>query len=327
MKPEVSVCIPVYNHEMYLAKCIQSVLEQSFQDFEVFVVDDCSIDRSVEIAKSFDDPRIHLMRNTRNLGLAGNWNKCVSITKSKFVQILHADDFLLRDHLKLEYKMISNDERIGYVHSACWIVDDRDQAKAVHKPFPSDFVVTGSEAFKEHIFGNYVACPTVLVRRECYTKLGAFDPKLFFALDWDMWLRIELAGYRVGYLARPQLCYRFGHKKAATTFALKSPAWLVFEEYKALRKTLSDSRVGRIADPNNLSTEVILRHVSSRVYYLLRQLREFHDPIRPLLQLMYWVAIAKKMHLLSKSTCMIVYSLILALLHGIGDENAAHVAV
>ena len=77
-KPLVSVCIPAYNSAIYIKKTMESVLSQKYENIELVVVDDCSRDNTVEVVRSVDDPRVRLVQNTDNLGMTGNWNKCLA---------------------------------------------------------------------------------------------------------------------------------------------------------------------------------------------------------------------------------------------------------
>ncbi len=92
--PVVSVLIPVYNGARYLAATIESVLSQTFGDFELVISDDASSDDSLAIIRSFNDPRIRLVTNTRNLGFGGNWNRVLGEARGEFIKLLPQDDLL-----------------------------------------------------------------------------------------------------------------------------------------------------------------------------------------------------------------------------------------
>ncbi|HSE39385.1 MAG TPA: glycosyltransferase family 2 protein, partial [Acidobacteriota bacterium] len=90
--PTVSVIIPSYNHERFVQECIQSVLNQTFQDFEIIITDDASIDRTVEIIEQFDDPRIKLFKHSINQGVSIAANNCIKHAKGKYIAWLSSDD-------------------------------------------------------------------------------------------------------------------------------------------------------------------------------------------------------------------------------------------
>ena len=90
--PPVSVCIPTYNYGRFLGRAIESVLGQAFGDFELLVVDNASTDGTDELVAGYDDPRLSYLRNERNLGLFGNFERCLELARSDLVKILCADD-------------------------------------------------------------------------------------------------------------------------------------------------------------------------------------------------------------------------------------------
>ena len=92
---KVSVCIPTYNGAEFVAKAIESVLAQTFADFELLVVDDSSDDTTVDIVCSFTDPRMRICQNERRLGIPGNWNHCLSLARGEYICLFHQDDVML----------------------------------------------------------------------------------------------------------------------------------------------------------------------------------------------------------------------------------------
>ena len=316
-KPAISVCIPVYNGERHLGVAIRSVLSQSFKNLELLIIDDSSTDNSLQLAKCFRDPRLRIIRNDHNLGMVGNFNKCVSSARGEFVCILPQDDIMLPERLQVQHDLMSKNSRIGYVHSASWIVDDNDRACALRKPFHSNHVWPGLQAIEKHAFGNFVTFPTVMVRRESFLEVGPFDPELSFALDWDMWLRIELAGYLVAYLARPLACYRFGSGYSSqTASAFQNPSWLVSEEFKVIRKTFSDPYVrARMAVANLGMDRVIAERIcNSLVYWPLLMLQSGRLHFESIPQSIYWFLIARKLGLIRLTICSIALVVVSRLL-------------
>jgi glycosyltransferase involved in cell wall biosynthesis len=96
MKPLVSVCIPTYNGAKYLKECLDSVLAQTFTDFEVLIVDDKSSDETLSIAQEYAtyDPRFRVIQNECNLGLVGNWNRCVELAQGEWIKFIFQDDLI-----------------------------------------------------------------------------------------------------------------------------------------------------------------------------------------------------------------------------------------
>src|SRR6267154_4200111 len=94
--PLISICIPAYNNEHFIGSTLESVLHQTCSNFEIIVTDDHSTDRTISVVKKFGDRRIRLVENQANLGIAGNWNKALSLATGKYVKVMGADDLLTR---------------------------------------------------------------------------------------------------------------------------------------------------------------------------------------------------------------------------------------
>src|SRR3974377_1558569 len=94
MRPKVSFIVPCYKLGHLLAECIESILAQGYQDFEVLIMDDCSPDNTPEVAKSFGDARIQHIRNEPNLGHLRNYNKGIGLAKGDYIWLISADDSL-----------------------------------------------------------------------------------------------------------------------------------------------------------------------------------------------------------------------------------------
>ncbi len=215
--PRVSVCIPNYNYAEYLPQCIGSVLAQEFGDFELLVADDCSSDDSEAVVRGFDDPRISFVRNGERRGLVGNWNGCIERAQGEFILILHADDFLLPGMLGAEAGTLAAHPNAGMAFSAVKLTDAEGTPTQILKPFDEDRRWDAGEFVPVLLEENFIRTPSVMVRRECYARLGTFNPRLGFTPDWEMWLRIA-AAYEVAYLATPYAAYREHTRNATLEF-------------------------------------------------------------------------------------------------------------
>lgn len=217
-KPLVSVCIPVYNGARYLPEAIDSVLAQSFKDYELIVVDNNSCDETASIVRSYNDEHIYYHKNPKTLTMAENWNKCISLCLGKYICLLHADDRFQVDHLNNMTNIMEKDPEIGLAFSASNIIDSSGKLISQSVPFSNNYIVPGIDEFQKHVLGNYIFCPSVIVRQSAYTKVGGFHGELRHLLDWDMWLRLEVSVERVAYIAQPLVDYRI-HEKSATSLS------------------------------------------------------------------------------------------------------------
>lgn len=200
--PKVSVIIPAYNALRFLPATIASVLAQTFQDFEVVVVDDGSADGTATWVRGHSDPRIHLVEQS-NQGAAVARNAGIANATGEYIAFLDADD--LWEPTKLAQQVACLDTRleVGLVHTAIRYIDEHgDKVNRV-------LGVRGSgEVWREVVIYNPVRCgSTPLVRCDCFRTVGVFDPDLSFAEDWDMWIRIS-ARYHFAVIDQPLVLYR-----------------------------------------------------------------------------------------------------------------------
>jgi glycosyltransferase involved in cell wall biosynthesis len=117
--PLISVCIPVFNGERYIAEAIESVLTQTCQDFEIVISDNCSTDNTLAIIRSYNDPRIRCFSNSANLGQAVNLRRALELPRGKYCKILCADDFLYKDCLKVQAEILEKPENQSVVLVFC----------------------------------------------------------------------------------------------------------------------------------------------------------------------------------------------------------------
>ena len=119
--PKVSFVVPCYKLAQFLPECVTSILGQTFQDFEILIMDDCSPDNTPEVARSFDDARVVYMRNEVNLGHLRNYNKGIELSRGQYVWLISADDCLRRPYVLEKYiGLMDAHPEVGYVFcSAC----------------------------------------------------------------------------------------------------------------------------------------------------------------------------------------------------------------
>jgi len=219
--PTVSVIIPSYNHEKFVGECIQSVLDQTYQDFEIIITDDGSSDRTVEIIKNFDDPRIKLYKHSTNKGASIATNNCILNASGKYIATLNSDDAWYPEKLGLQVKFLDENQEIGVVFGKVKWVDEFGELVVVNKfPFMDVFNVKNRNRFEwlNHFFykGNCLCHPCSLVRRECYTKVGLFNPALANLPDFDFWIRICL-NYEIRVLDQKLMRFRLMNNQTSAS--------------------------------------------------------------------------------------------------------------
>jgi glycosyltransferase involved in cell wall biosynthesis len=213
MDPAVSVCVPTWNGAAYLEETLRSALGQTFDDFELIVVDDGSSDRTMEIVESFGDRRLLIHRNPRRLGLPGNWNLCLELARGRYVKFLFQDDVLLPEALGElvgalqavpEAPLAFGRREIRYFGPGLdeFPLQGGYYAEILQSFYASfDGRVTGAEfiasALREDrdIAINVVGEPSfVLLRRDSARALGGFHTGFLQLSDWDLWLRLARQG-------------------------------------------------------------------------------------------------------------------------------------
>jgi hypothetical protein len=204
--------MPTYNGAAYVATAIESVLSQTFEDFELIVIDDCSDDETLALVERFQDERIRIERNPRRLGLIGNWNRCLDAATGAYVTVFHQDDVMAPDNLARKVAVLDERSSVAFVHSSLRQIGADGSVLSewwYAPPAPEDGGVHAGRDFLERLFwgDNLVCCPSVLLRREAVTRHGPFDTQLPFAADWEMWMRLCLF-HDVAYIPDPLISYR-----------------------------------------------------------------------------------------------------------------------
>jgi glycosyltransferase involved in cell wall biosynthesis len=194
--PMVSVCIPVYKGTSHLAITIESVLAQSFEDFELLIIDDHSPEDMEAIVGSYRDPRIRFLRNPENLGAEGNWNRCLAESRGRYIKLLPMDDLLAPDCLEKQVAVLEQDTEqcIALVFCARSIIDAKGRV-IMRRSYPQgkQGPLSGTKLIRRCVrFGtNLIGEPgAVLFRRSLAEKTGLFSADVPYVIDLDYWFRL-----------------------------------------------------------------------------------------------------------------------------------------
>ncbi len=198
--PKLSVCIDVCNYESFLGQAIESVLAQDFDDYELIVLDDCSKDRSFEVAKEYAgrDSRIVALRNDRNRGMVANRNVALRVACGEYVKILHADDFLFsKSALGKMTAYLDANPGASLVGSSMNLVDRQSNVCGKWGYLKSGRPVAGTTLISRCLWErkNLIGSPSVVMFRRNRCQRG-FDESLFHSADWEMWLHLLEQGFR-----------------------------------------------------------------------------------------------------------------------------------
>ena len=195
--PRVSVCIPTYRGAGTIGAAIDSVLAQTFADFELVVVDDGSPDDTAAVVAARGDPRLRLVRNARNLGPQGNWNRCLELARGDYVKLLPHDDLLHPDCLARQVQVLDADRdgRLALAFCARDVIGPDGRALLRRRGLPGavDGPVSRAQVLRACLRHgtNVVGEPgAVLFRRTLAQRVGGFDMRHPYVIDLEYWLRL-----------------------------------------------------------------------------------------------------------------------------------------
>lgn len=218
--PTVSFVVPCYKLASLLPECVHSILSQSYGDFEILILDDCSPDNTAEVARSFTDPRVRYIRHEKNLGHLRNYNYGITASRGKYVWLISADDYLRDANALQKYvDIMERHPNVGYAFSPGYGVRDGQETRVLgcySNRFDRDRILPGRTLLKRLLGSNFVLTPSGLVRRECYEKLSLFELDMPWCGDWYLWCLFALH-YDVAYVADKLVCYREHHDLSMTT--------------------------------------------------------------------------------------------------------------
>ena len=221
--PKVSVCIPAFNAADYLRQAVESVLEQSYQNLEIVIVDNCSTDLTASLVgelQQASNVRICFYQNDRNIGLVANLNKCLEHAKGAYIKLLCADDMLLPECIEQMVERLDLHQSVKLVGSSRFIIDERGDKLGIRKYMKGDAIVCGSQVITRCLFGgNYIGEPTAVMFRKSDLK-GGFREDMPQLSDMDMWFQLLEQGDLLS-LERP-LCAVRSHSAQMTHANVKS---------------------------------------------------------------------------------------------------------
>lgn len=241
LNDKVSVIIPTYNRSELLKKAIESLENQSHQNFEIIIIDDCSTDDTAEVVRGMDDERIIYLRHDTNKGGSEARNTGIKQATGSFIGFLDSDDQWLPDKLERQLKQFEGQPDVGVVYTGVQVVDEHNQptrkivpaykGEILPKLFESNCIDTTS---------------SVLVKREVLDQVQGFDASLPSCQDWDLYIR--LAQVTKFDFVKESLVLFYHHSGERITTNKKSVLtghMSIFEKYKELAKKQSKSTFHR----------------------------------------------------------------------------------
>lgn len=232
----ISIIVPAYNSEKFLAAAIQSVQAQSLPDWELVVVNDGSTDQTGPIADKFArrDRRIRVVYQ-ENAGAGAARNRGLAETRKDFeyVKFLDSDDLLEADALEISLQVLKQDQEAVGAHGLLRYIDKEDKPLAsggsyiwperrrgIQGKILKTWPVTAPTTFEVLAYSNFIPTGAIMIRRAAIDRVGGFDPSLKIVEDWQMWLLLSRLGH-IAFINRVLLNYRRHENNITNTEALK----------------------------------------------------------------------------------------------------------
>ena len=205
----VSIVLPVHNGEKFLRKSIDSVIEQTYSNWELLIIDDCSSDGSSEIAKEYvkKDERIHYYHNEKNLKLPRTLNKGFALSNGEYLTWTSDDNSYLPNALEKMVAVLDNKPSIGFVFASYYVIDEEENVIREYS-IPDNYM--------DQIVGKNVVGACFLYRRDVYETVGDYQHGLLYVEDYDYWQRI-FACYKVDFIRDYLYKYRVHRQSLSST--------------------------------------------------------------------------------------------------------------
>jgi len=184
MQPKVSVLTSVYNGEDHVEECINSILDQTFTDFEYIVLNDGSTDQTRSILERYSDPRLRIIHQ-ENMGIPNSLNKGVSLCRSDLIAHLDADDYVQSSWLDRQVEFMRQNADVVFCGAR---FEELFNGKLYPQGYP--FVEDDSVIRKNLCFMNSIPHSFTIFRKSSFLKAGGYDPNLVIAHDYDLWVRL-----------------------------------------------------------------------------------------------------------------------------------------
>jgi glycosyltransferase involved in cell wall biosynthesis len=190
-----------YNAEKYVGEAIESILSQTFSDFEFVIIDDGCTDGTSEVLRSFRDNRILLVKNDKNIGLTKSLNRGLQLASGKYIARMDADDISVAERFEKQVEFLDAHPAVGLVGCAVEFIDPQGKTLGFHRvpKKRQDEVLTD---------GNWFNHSATAFRRECLDYVGLYREAFHYAQDYDLWLRIS-EKYEIAFMPEPLVKIRF----------------------------------------------------------------------------------------------------------------------
>ncbi|MGB7533081.1 MAG: glycosyltransferase [Halobacteriota archaeon] len=247
--PAVSAIIPTYNRAHLIGRAVQSVLNQTYQDFEILIIDDGSTDNTEEIIKSFRDERIRHIRHERNKGAAAARNTGIKAARGEYIAFQDSDDEWYSNKLEEISKIIEERKDVDFITSYGKIIKNGKIIGDIGRA-PWVNVLSKTELIIRLFISNFIPTQGVVVKKEKIVEVGGFDESLPSASDYELWLRLA------------PIC---------TLYFVNKPLFNLYFSQKSLTSDIG-KRIKSQVHLFNKNQKILKKFVNSKIlYYIIRQ--------------------------------------------------------
>ncbi|GAX43513.1 putative glycosyl transferase [Tolypothrix sp. NIES-4075] len=208
-EPLVSIIITSYNYAQYIGQAIESVLCQTYNNWELIIIDDCSNDNSLNVIRSFEDERIQLLTSEKNQGVAASHNKAYALCQGKYFCNLDADDYMAPEKLEKQVRYLESHPEVDILGTYIIEVDSESQPILGGKHeiwFNREIDLNQSENW---IWRNHLCHSSVMMRKSAHALTGLFSDDLIYPRDYEFWIRCFVNKLSFEILAEKLTYYRF----------------------------------------------------------------------------------------------------------------------
>lgn len=285
MQPLVTVICLCFNHSRFLKPALDSVLNQTYSNLEIIVIDDFSTDNSCEIIAGYAArfPQIKFFPNEKNLGVCSSFNRAFALSNGKYIVDFATDDVLLPNRIAEQVALFEKlDQTYGVIYSDSELIDDTGNSLGNYykrdKVGKLLMLPPQGDVFAEVLRRHFISPPTIMVRREVYEKLGGYDQTLAYE-DFDFWVRSSRL-YKY-YFQDRILTKRRIHAAQLSQQQYKPSDKQIFSTIKVCRKALKlikteeekNALVSRINLELNQAVFTQNQEATSQLYELLKELK------------------------------------------------------
>jgi glycosyltransferase involved in cell wall biosynthesis len=192
----------VYNGATYLEDAINSILQQTYANFELIIVNDASTDATPEILQKFDDCRIRVLTNSENLGLTKSLNRGIGAARGRYIARMDADDLSLPHRLERQWQFLEEHPDFALVGSSYYQIDENGHILSLIRVLTADSDLRAGLR-QQNWFGH----GSVMMRRKAVQQMNGYDEQFTYAQDYDLWLRLS-EHFEVANLEEPLYCWR-----------------------------------------------------------------------------------------------------------------------